>query len=163
MRIDLRQLFDIVGEVKNIDLSLDLSEEEYNGEHPFITPVRVLGQIENKAQVVRLVFSVKFALKLHCDRCMDEFRREYEFSSEHILVKELNTDNDDYVVCEDSMLDIDETVRADLFLELPNKVLCKEVCKGLCSQCGKNLNFDSCECEKKSVDPRLAVLGELLK
>ena len=31
MRIDLRQLFDIVGERKTFDLSLDFSDEEYNG------------------------------------------------------------------------------------------------------------------------------------
>ena len=138
MKIDLRQLFDIVGERKTFDLSLCFSDEEYNGEYPFQTPVKVSGQIENKAQVVRLVFSVKFVLKL-------------------------NTDNDEYVVCEDSQLDIDELVRADLFLELPTKVLCRENCKGLCGQCGRNLNFDSCECEKKSIDPRLEILGKLLE
>ncbi len=163
MKIDLRQLFELVGEQKSFDISLDFSNEEYNGGHPFTTPVQVSGQIENKAQVVRLVFSVKFALNLNCDRCMSEFEREYCFSSEYILVRETNTDNDEYVVCEDSKLDIDELVRMNLFLELPNKVLCKEDCKGLCSECGKNLNFDNCECEKKSIDPRLAVLGELLK
>lgn len=163
MRIDLRQLFDIVGERKTFDLSLCFSDEEYNGEHPFQTPVKVSGQIENKAQVVRLVFSVKFVLKLHCDRCMEEFERAYDFSFQHVLVRKLNTDNDEYVVCEDSQLDIDELVRADLFLELPTKVLCKEDCKGLCGQCGKNLNFDSCECEKKSIDPRLEILGKLLE
>ena len=80
-----------------------------------------------------------------------------------MLVKALNTENDEYVVCQDNQLDIDELVRADLFLELPNKVLCREDCKGLCGQCGKNLNFDSCECEKKPIDPRLAVLGKLLE
>ena len=163
MKIDLRQLFDIVGAKESFDLSLDFSNEEYNGEYPFKSPVEVTGQIENKAQVVRLVFSVKFALNLHCDRCMGEIERNYEFSSQHILVKELNTDNDEYVVCKDSQLGIDELVRTNLFLELPNKVLCKEDCKGLCNQCGKNLNFSDCQCEKKSVDPRLAVLGELLK
>ncbi len=163
MKIDVRQLFDVVGERKTFVFSLDLSDEEYNGEYPFQTPVKVSGQIENRAQVVRLVFSVKFVLKLHCDRCMEEFERTYDFSFQHVLVKALNTENDEYVVCQDNQLDIDELVRADLFLELPNKVLCREDCKGLCGQCGKNLNFDSCECEKKPIDPRLAVLGKLLE
>ena len=80
-----------------------------------------------------------------------------------MLVRKLNTDNDEYVVCEDSQLDLDELVRADLFLELPSKVLCTEDCKGLCGQCGRNLNFDSCECEKNQLTRGFEVLGKLLE
>ena len=46
MKIDVRQLFDVVGERKTFVFSLDLSDEEYNGEYPFQTPVKVSGQIE---------------------------------------------------------------------------------------------------------------------
>ena len=44
MKMDLRQLFDIVGERKTFDLSLCFSDEEYNGEYPFQMPVKVSGQ-----------------------------------------------------------------------------------------------------------------------
>ena len=81
---------------------------------------------------------------------------------EHILVQKLNTDNDDYLVCADSVLDLEELARTDILLELPTKVLCSEDCKGLCSQCGKNLNEGECSCEKKQIDPRLAILSQLL-
>ena len=49
----------------------------------------------------------------------------------------------------------------DVVLNLPSKVLCKDDCKGLCPQCGKNLNDGPCDC-KEPVDPRLAGLLELL-
>ena len=62
----------------------------------------------------------------------------------------------------DGVLDLEDTVRTDVLLELPGKVLCSEDCKGLCCQCGKNLNEGSCTCEKKQIDPRLAVLSQLL-
>ena len=35
-----------------------------------------------------------------------------------------------------------------LLLELPSRILCKEDCKGLCSQCGANLNDHECSCQK---------------
>ena len=125
-------------------------------------PVLAEGEIENRAGVVKLVFSVKFPLHLCCDRCLGEFDRDFEYSFEHILVRRLNTDNDEYVVCEDGVLELDELIRSDLLLELPAKVLCSPDCKGLCPVCGKNRNFDSCECDKKEIDPRLQVLGQLL-
>lgn len=109
-----------------------------------------------------MVFCVKFVLDLVCDRCLKQFRQEYTMHFEHILVQKLNSDNDDYLVCADGVLDLEDTVRTDVLLELPGKVLCSEDCKGLCCQCGKNLNEGSCTCEKKQIDPRLAVLSQLL-
>lgn len=162
MKINVKQLFDLVGEKQILDFSLDFSKEELYGTTPFQTPVKVSGEIENRAEVVRLSFCVKFVLDLTCDRCLKAFERAFSLSFEHILVRELNTDNDDYVVCEDSILDLTDQIRADLFLELPTRVLCEEDCKGLCGQCGINLNFDSCECEKKRIDPRWQVLSQLL-
>ena len=57
-------------------------------------------------------------------------------------------------------MDLDELVRADLLLELPTKVLCREDCKGLCPKCGKDLNFGPCDC-KKEIDPRWQALSDL--
>jgi uncharacterized protein len=50
-----------------------------------------------------------------------------------------------------------------VLLELPYKSLCREDCRGLCPLCGKNLNEGLCGCNRKSVDPRLAILGQLLE
>ena len=162
MRIDLKSIFDLSGEKKGFQFPLDLSEEEMYGGFPFKEPVLAEGEIENRAGVVRLVFSVKFPLQLCCDRCLTEFSRDFEYSFEHILVRSMQGDNDEYVVIEDGILDLDELIRSDLLLELPAKVLCRPDCKGLCVVCGKNLNFDSCECNKKEIDPRLQILGTLL-
>ena len=60
------------------------------------------------------------------------------------------------------LIDLDELVMSDLLLTLPMKHLCREDCKGLCAQCGKNLNEGDCGCIKKPVDPRLEALRKLL-
>ena len=162
MKLNLRQLFEIIGERKEFRCSFDFSGEGLYGGFPFQTPVDCSGEIENRDGVVRLVFCVKFVLNLVCDRCLKSFQREETLEFEHILVQKLNSANDDYLVCADSVLDLEDLARTDILLELPTKVLCSEDCKGLCSQCGKNLNEGSCNCETKQIDPRLAVLSQLL-
>lgn len=49
----------------------------------------------------------------------------------------------------------------ELVLALPVKVLCSKDCKGLCPECGENLNFNVCPCNKQGLDPRLAALRDL--
>jgi len=49
----------------------------------------------------------------------------------------------------------------ELVLALPIKVLCKAECKGICPECGKNLNQESCACDNEKLDPRMAALRDL--
>jgi uncharacterized protein len=56
-----------------------------------------------------------------------------------------------------------ELVHDQLILMIPVKPLCRPDCAGLCPLCGRNLNNGLCECASQTVDPRLAVLGKLLK
>jgi uncharacterized protein len=46
-------------------------------------------------------------------------------------------------------------------LALPVSVVCRDECKGLCPVCGQDLNEAECSCERKVVDPRLAVLKSI--
>jgi uncharacterized protein len=51
----------------------------------------------------------------------------------------------------------------EIILKWPSQVLCRPDCKGLCAHCGKNLNLGNCDCKDDNIDPRLAVLKELIK
>ena len=75
MKLNLRQLFEIIGERKEFRCSFDFSGEELYGGFPFQTPVDCSGEIENRAGVVRLVLCVKFVLNLVCDRCLKSLQR----------------------------------------------------------------------------------------
>jgi uncharacterized protein len=55
-------------------------------------------------------------------------------------------------------IDLDPIVREQVLLALPMNAVCREDCKGLCGQCGQNLNEKQCGCEQKVIDPRLAPL-----
>lgn len=163
MLLQLKSLF--MGDTQSIpiDCALDFSELELYGTRPLREPVRVTGQVENRAGIVRLTAEVAYVLDTACDRCMTPLHRESRLPVEHILVASLNReDAEDLILVENDQLDLDELVEADLILSLPMKTLCREDCRGLCPMCGKNLNEGLCGCRTETVDPRLAVLKELL-
>jgi uncharacterized protein len=60
-------------------------------------------------------------------------------------------------------LDLAGVALEQVFLEVPMKPVCKDECKGLCDQCGADLNESPCTCEKTRLDPRLAALASLKK
>ena len=60
-------------------------------------------------------------------------------------------------------MDLSEIVINNILIGMPLKSLCRENCKGLCPKCGKDLNLGDCDCPKKEIDSRFAVLKELLK
>jgi uncharacterized protein len=74
-----------------------------------------------------------------------------------------NEENDDIAVIPDMQLNPEEFCYPDIVMSLPTKLLCKDDCRGLCPDCGKNLNTGDCNCTKTEIDPRLAALAELLK
>ena len=57
-------------------------------------------------------------------------------------------------------LDLEPLFREQFVLAIPFAPLCREDCKGLCPQCGTDLNPGTCSCEKP-IDPRLAALKGL--
>ena len=163
MLLQCRPLF--VGEVNSlpIDTELDFSQVEFQGGCPFTDPIHVTGAVTVRAGVVQLSARAALSIDGNCDRCLTPFTRSYDIPLEHTLVSTLeNEENDDYILLDNYQLNLDDLVMADILLELPYKSLCREDCLGLCSICGKNLNEGPCGCNQRTVDPRLAILGQLL-
>ena len=163
MKIDLTNLFNGSNEVIPVDYSLDLSHLVYGTYNPIQKGAEIKGSVYQTAGVVYLDLSVSFEFCGVCDRCADDFTKDLGFELKRILVASLSndTDFDDYIVVENGVLDLDELIEEEIQLFLPSKMLCREDCKGLCMQCGKNLNHGNCSC-KKEVDPRMAALLRLL-
>ena len=55
-------------------------------------------------------------------------------------------------------LDLSDAVREHVILGMPEYVMCREDCRGLCPHCGTDLNRDSCDCTAEPVDDRWAAL-----
>lgn len=163
MVIDLEGLMQGSQEQLALDCMLDFSNETLNGRVPFTTPVHVTGEIRNKAGIVTLDAVAAFTFTFDCDRCASRTEKKMQVPLVHTLLQELSNDKDweDYIVVPDLQLNLADLALEDIYLSLPSKLLCKDDCKGLCPQCGTNLNEASCNC-KKEVDPRLEALLSML-
>ena len=103
-----------------------------------------------------------------CDACLQDFLydldvyfEEYFWSSYHLATEELPEDLE-IKVYEGFELDLTETLRVNLLINVPLTNKCKSGCKGLCMYCGINLNEGTCNCSTEQVDPRLEILKSLL-
>ena len=92
-----------------------------------------------------------------------EFDQRYLPSSEASEGAETEVEEDDLETSyyADDQIDLNEMMREQFYLALPMKPLCREDCKGLCPQCGTNLNTGTCDCAPVWEDPRLAALKQL--
>ncbi|MBI5713209.1 MAG: DUF177 domain-containing protein [Chloroflexi bacterium] len=93
------------------------------------------------------------------------YSRKLDF--EHPLLEvaddlDLPNPNADFVVSESGHIDLAPFLREEMIISRPMRPLCKPDCKGLCPQCGKDLNEGACDCVTDDVNPQLAVLKKLL-
>lgn len=73
---------------------------------------------------------------------------------------EVATEDLDLFPFDGEKIDLEPLFREQFVLSVPFSPLCREDCKGLCGQCGTDLNSGTCTCEKP-IDPRLAALKGL--
>jgi len=149
MIVQLKQLFDVVGDKRSFQYEIPLDDLKIYVNYPFTSPILIKADFENRVGIVSLNLSGTFSLKHNCDRCLCEFNKEFSYDFKHILVRSLNSNSDDYLVCPENKLDLNELAISNLLLQLPSKLLCKEDCQGLCVICGNDNNISSCNCIKE--------------
>lgn len=98
-----------------------------------------------------------------CNRCLDQAIVDVnaDFSEyEEIPPETKDIDQHGLIVYQmhSPMLNLDAVAWEQFQLALPVQPLCKEDCKGLCPECGINLNNEQCKCENNTGDPRMAAL-----
>ena len=136
-----------------------------------VAPVDLAFEIHKDKDKFRLVGQVTTELELPCSRCLEPFRLPVAapFDLRYLPVSEASSDAEREVDDEDletsyyenDAIDLNGLLREQFYLALPMKPLCKEDCRGLCAQCGTNLNTGTCDCAAVWEDPRLAPLKEL--
>ena len=103
-------------------------------------------------------------IHLTCVRCLEPFSYplDFEIAERYVFSPQDETEEPVNLVAPDGAVDITEPTRQQMWVSLPLQPLCRPDCQGLCAQCGANLNHESCTCQEETIDPRLAVLKELL-
>ena len=164
MVIDLKHIFVSDNSSKAIEYSLDLSSVEFSGVYPLKKPVKISGLVSNKASLVRLEATISYEYDAPCDRCGTDTATRYSVKVDKSLAASIEGEESDTILLvPDMKLNLEELLYSETIVSLPMKHLCNEDCKGICSKCGKNLNEGNCDCPQREIDPRLAVLADLLK
>jgi uncharacterized protein len=161
---DLRRLKLRSGEEYRDELELALEPLELGGQRYLPVPDRVPAELVVTRASTGLVFGLAFDVRLHgpCVRCLDDAVLELSLSAREYHAsqpgdaEELRTE---YVV--DERLDLSQWARDAVALALPDKILCRPDCAGLCPVCGGNLNTEPHLHEEEPADSRWSALAEL--
>jgi uncharacterized protein len=141
------------------------------GRIPVVAPVHVACDVINTGRTLQVKGQVVTTLELTCDRCLEKFRysvvapleEEYSGVSPGQAAGRESEETGIARPLEGDFINLKPAVEEALILALPMKWLCRESCLGLCPHCGQNLNEGQCYCDTRPVDPRLAVLEEMLR
>lgn len=101
--------------------------------------------------------------EIECDRCLTQVAKSVLLVPGELLYYPPRPTADSSVnIPETGQLDLRPLVREHFLVEIPLHSLCRPDCKGLCPECGGNLNETTCEHPEADLDPRLAALKSLL-
>jgi uncharacterized protein len=139
----------------------DLSEKDF---YPNSLNLKIyVDRLEN---LFRFKISVSTKAAYVCDRCLESFDLDYNEKIEQIYqLGHSDLDGDEIeIVSENSKeIDISKAIYDLFMINRPIQLLCRNDCKGLCVNCGVNLNKQKCDCQQEEIDPRLEKLKNLLK
>lgn len=161
---DLRRLHLRPGEVRKETLEVDLEPFVLGGLRYEASPASIPVELE----ISRASGADVLAIRLHarlagaCMRCLGFAEIERTVAAREFHDPEAPAADElrsDYVV--DDRLELGTWVRDAIALELPEQILCREDCAGLCPVCGKDLNVEPHEHAEREPDPRWAALGAL--
>jgi len=140
-------------------------------EYRIVEPVSLAFDIFKDKDQFRLAGTVRTMLEMPCSRCLDPFRwpvnasfdLRYQPHTQNAGDDEREIEADDLTTAfyQNDEIDLGQLMEEQFYLALPMKPLCTDACKGLCPQCGKNLNRETCDCKREWDDPRFAALREL--
>jgi uncharacterized protein len=152
------------GEEYRDEIEVELEPYELGGQRYLPVPDRVPAEFAVSRASTGTVFELRFDARLHgpCYRCLADAvldlpisAREYQATNPG-EAEELRTP-----YLQDDRLDIAAWGRDAVALALPDKILCRPDCAGLCPVCGRDLNAEPHAHEDESVDSRWAALEEL--
>jgi uncharacterized protein len=134
-------------------------------------PLEVTGSAELHEGVIRVVGELDTKIDMVCARCLEpvveDVHRDFDLFYQPLPKatkpeeEQLKDDETDIGFFQGDGLFLADILKEQVLLALPMKVICQSDCRGLCPNCGANLNHEECRCERHPSDPRLAPLARL--
>jgi uncharacterized protein len=157
---------------KTIEESFGSDDMDLSGENVTLKgPVVFAGETVQTAGRAHVRGRLTADVTLDCTRCLEPVEKPLDITFDSVFVDaadetdrtevEVGEDALDESLVENGLIDLAEVAREQILLAIPDQVLCREDCKGLCPQCGANLNLIDCRCSDDSIDPRWAALRDI--
>lgn len=165
MQIDLSELFAADGISRTYEVPVEMEVFSCaEGDYPICKKEKVCLEARHTGKrCVEIQGKIRASLEIPCSRCLKPVEVPVAVSVEKKL--DLNsgaeTSSDEAYYLSGYYLDVDKLVYGELIVNLPMKVLCSPDCKGICMQCGKNLNEGPCSCAEGPGDPRMAAIRDI--
>jgi uncharacterized protein len=150
------------GEGRRLDLDVPVDDFDFGGQRYSVPggSVRVRLEVSHTTTGYSLRLRFDTALEGPCMRCLENAGHELEVDAREIDQpgggEELESP-----YLEEEQLDVRAWARDALALALPSQITCREECRGLCPQCGANLNHEPDHEHEREPDPRWAKLSEI--
>ena len=143
----------------------------HSGEFRQAEPLEVRATAELIEGQIRVTGELHTRLEMACARCLETVNEDItrEFDLFHKPMASLTQEEQDRLKLDDTEiaffegegLFLADILAEQVLLALPMKAICRSDCRGLCPQCGVNLNNEECRCELHITDSRMAPLSRL--
>jgi len=159
----LRQVKLRPGEQYRDELEVELSPLDFGGQRYVPVPEQVPAAFEMTRANTGTVFTLAFTARLHgpCYRCLGDAVLEVPIEASEYQAESPEDEQMTTPYVTGANLDVSQWAHDAVALALPEKILCRPDCAGLCGQCGKNLNDEPHVHEEEHGDPRWAALEAL--
>lgn len=160
---DLRTLRIRSGEQARERVEIELEPLVLGGQSYAPRPNPVPAELRVTRASSGTVLELSFAVTLAgpCFRCLTDAELPVELSLREYQATKPESDDEETEYLDDDRIDLSAWAHGAVALALPDKILCRDDCAGLCPVCGKDLNVEPHEHVEERADPRWAKLSEL--
>ena len=169
MIINISDIIESVNKERTEEVSIDMEVFSSKlGDFPILSSKPIALHIANRESKQLLISgTVDMMVGIPCGRCLEEVPTSLHFDIDKVLDIKEGTAVDEEMEETDYLIgfemDVDRFVYAEILVNWPMKVLCKDDCKGICKVCGRNLNSGACDCQRTELDPRMAAFQDIFK
>ncbi|MDC7300448.1 YceD family protein [Agathobacter ruminis] len=169
MIFDITDVIKTINKKKTYEAPIELETFSSRlGDFPITKKAPVNLTVENQEDAALLVSgTVELTMEIPCDRCLEPVPTDFSFQIDKKLklvdgeAIDEEMEETDYLIGFE--MDVDKLIYAEILVNWPMKVLCKDDCKGICKVCGMNLNAGTCKCDTFVPDPRMAAIQDIFK
>jgi uncharacterized protein len=160
---DLRNIRVRSGEEHREPVDVAIAPIELGGERYVSVPEQVPAELSVTRASTGLVLGLRLSVRLHgpCMRCLTDAVVDETLGLSEYQATSPDSDELTTPYLTDDRLDLSAWARDALILALPDKILCRPDCAGLCPVCGRDLNADPHVHDEEETDPRWAALQQL--